>query len=259
MKSFCFTVDDNIRCLREIVDGGLSSIFDHPYLSFWRRLHEEYGAKVQLNLFYNDRDTDFNLSRFPDAYKSEWQKNADWLKLSFHSKANDYRPYEQSGYDEVYKDCKQVHEEILRFAGAKSLAKTTTIHFARMTAEGVKAVQDLGVQGLLGEFGTDEKPRTPYDCDLADSVLGRTGAIVYRNGMAHAGIDCILNKYTIEEILSFLESLKDREFVRIMIHEQHFFSDYPQYYQPNFREKVFGAVAKLSEYGYESKFFEELI
>ena len=259
MKSFCFTIDDNIRCLREIAQGKLKSIFDHPYLSLWRGLHEEYGAKVQLNLFYNDRDVDFNLSRFPDAYKSEWQKNAGWLKLSFHSKANDYRPYEQSGYDEVYKDCKQVHEEILRFAGSECLAKTTTIHFVRMTVEGVKAVQDLGVQGLLGEFGTDEKPRTPYDCDLADSALGRTGAIVYRNGMAHAGIDCILNKYTIEEILSCLESLKGREFIRIMIHEQHFFSDYPQYYQPDFREKVFGAVAKLRENGYESKFFEELI
>jgi hypothetical protein len=44
-----------------------------------------------------------------------------------------------------------------------------------------------------------------------------------------------------------------------MIHEQHFYPDYPQYYQPDFREKVFGAVAKLRENGYESKFFEEMI
>ena len=259
MKSYCFTIDDNIRCFREIAERGLKSIFDHPYLSLLKCLREEYGAKVQLNMFYNDRDTDFNLSMFPDTYKREWQANADWLKLSFHSLANDYRPYEKSGYDEVYEDCKKTHDEILRFAGAKCLAKTTTVHFARMTAEGVKAVQDLGVQGLLGEFGTDEKPRTPYDCDLADSDKGRTGAIVYRNGMAHAGIDCILNKLSQEEISSCLDGLLGREFIRIMIHEQHFFSDYPQYYQPDFREKVFGAVAKLRENGYESKFFEELI
>ncbi len=259
MKRFCFTIDDNIRCFREIAEVGLRSIFDHPYLSLLRSLHETHGAKVQLNLFYKDRDTDFTLLYFPSTYAKEWQDNADWLKLSFHSKANDYKPYEQSGYDEVYEDCKQVHDEILRFAGAKSLAKTTTIHFARMTVEGVKAVQDLGVQGLLGLFGTDENPRVSYDCDLDDSAIARTGAIVYRNGMAHAAIDCILNKLSQEEISSCLDGLLGREFIRIMIHEQHFFSDYPQYYQPDFREKVFRAVAKLRENGYESKFFEEMI
>ena len=49
MKTFCFTVDDNIRCLREINEKNYDSIFDHPYLAVYKRLHERFGLKVQLN------------------------------------------------------------------------------------------------------------------------------------------------------------------------------------------------------------------
>ena len=28
-------------------------MFDHPYLAMYRRLHEKFGLKVQLNLFYD--------------------------------------------------------------------------------------------------------------------------------------------------------------------------------------------------------------
>ena len=83
MKTFCFTVDDNIRFLKEITENAYSSIFEHPYLAMYKRLHEEFDLKVQLNLFY--RTEDFDLSKMSSAYYSEWEENADWLKLSFHS------------------------------------------------------------------------------------------------------------------------------------------------------------------------------
>ena len=56
-------------------------MFDHPYLAMYRRLHEEFGLKVQLNLFY--RMESFDLSQVSDAYYEEWKENSDWLKLSF--------------------------------------------------------------------------------------------------------------------------------------------------------------------------------
>ena len=43
---FCFTVDDNIRFLKEITENRYQSIFDHPYLAMYRRLHEEFDLKV---------------------------------------------------------------------------------------------------------------------------------------------------------------------------------------------------------------------
>ena len=74
MKRFCFTVDDNIRFLEELTRGSCNSIFDHPYLGLYRRLHEKYGLKVQLNLFYEMPG--FDLSLVTDRYRAEWQENA---------------------------------------------------------------------------------------------------------------------------------------------------------------------------------------
>ena len=43
MRNFIFTVDDNIRFLKEINEREYESIFEHPYLAMYRRLHEKYG------------------------------------------------------------------------------------------------------------------------------------------------------------------------------------------------------------------------
>ena len=51
MRSFSFTVDDNIIFLKDITEMGCESIFDHPYLAMYKRLHEKYDLKIQLNLF----------------------------------------------------------------------------------------------------------------------------------------------------------------------------------------------------------------
>ncbi len=48
MEVFCFTVDDNIRFLKELTRNRYNSIFDHPYLAMYKRLHEEFGLKIQL-------------------------------------------------------------------------------------------------------------------------------------------------------------------------------------------------------------------
>ena len=97
MKTFCFTVDDNIRFLKEITENRYKSIFEHPYLAMYKRLHEKYGLKVQLNMFYCT--SGFDLSLMSDSYYSEWEENSDWLKLYFHSEYENLRPYEFSGYN----------------------------------------------------------------------------------------------------------------------------------------------------------------
>ena len=83
MKTFCFTVDDNIRFLRELTCGGYQELFEHPYLAMYKRLHEHFDMKLQLNVFY--RDEKFDLSQMSDAFKAQWQQASGWLKLSFHS------------------------------------------------------------------------------------------------------------------------------------------------------------------------------
>lgn len=254
MRYFCFTVDDNIRCLKEITERRYGSIFDHPYLAMYERLHKRYGLKVQLNLFYETER--FDLSRMSDCYRSEWERHSDWLKLSFHARKENERPYENAGYGEVFEDCGLVHREIDRFASPASRADTTTVHYCLATDEGLCALKAQGVLGLLGLYGTEGRPCTSYRVSASDGARIRNGDTVMCGGIAHAGIDLILNLHTKEEILDRLQSLLYREFVKVMIHEQYFYSDYP-YYQPDFEEKLDAAFGCLTKNGFKSIFFEQ--
>jgi hypothetical protein len=257
MKSFCFTVDDNIRFLKELTENtAYVSIFEHPYMDMYLHLHKKYGIKIQLNLFYEVDG--FTLEDMSDRFRDEWQKNADWLKLSFHSQLENLKPYEFSGYDEVYTDCANVHREIVRFASPYALAKTTTVHYCRTTADGLRALTDNGVIGLLGLYGSEAAPRTSYQNTEDESAMARRGEIVLNDGMAYAGIDVILNSHSIENIMLKLEALKTRELINIMIHEQYFYHDYPRY-QENFKEKLDSAFDFLIRNGFSSVFFVELL
>ena len=256
MKNFCFTVDDNIRFFKEITENSYQSIFEHPYLSMYKRLHEEFDLKVQLNLFY--RMGDFTLSQMTDRYYNEWKDNSDWLKLSFHSDYENVRPYENSAYNEVFNDCKLVHEQIIRFASPEALATTTTVHYCLLTEEGLKAVEDNGVLGLLGLFGTSENPRTSYGIEEAEAKKIRNGENIKLKNISFASIDIVLNAYSTEEILEKLKPLIKRDTVRVMIHEQYFYPDYKKY-QPEFEEKLRATFAFLCDNEYESSFFESLI
>ena len=98
MKNYIFTIDDNIRFLKELTEQNAKSLFSHPYAHMLKCLHEEFGVKIQLNLFYECPD--FNLSQMTDKYRAEWVQNADWLKLSFHSRLENIAPYEHSDYQQ---------------------------------------------------------------------------------------------------------------------------------------------------------------
>lgn len=256
MKKFIFTVDDNIRFFKEICERGYASVFEHPYLAMYKRLHERYGLRVQLNLFYECEG--FCLADMTDRYKDEWENNSHWLKLSFHSRLENIKPYKESGYGEVFEDCSLVNREIIRFAGENSLAKTTTVHYCLATDEGLRAIFDNGYRGLLGLYGTEDTPRSSYQSTEEECVIIRRGEAVVSRGIAYAGIDIILNLYEKAEILERLEKIIGRDFIKIMIHEQYFYPDYERYI-PDFEDRIEAAFCLLSENGYKSEFFENTI
>ena len=257
MKAFTFTVDDNIIFFKEIAERGYKSLFEHPYLAMYKRLHERFGLKIQLNLFYEDK-LGFDLSKFPDTYKNEWEEVCDWLKLSFHSKLENVNPYEFSGYDEVSFDCKNVQSEILRFSSEKTLAKTTTVHYCLTTLDGIRALYDNGVRGLLGLYGKDQNPSVSYMRSEEECERILRGENVLTDGMTYAALDIVLNCHAKEENLRRLDALYGRDLIKLMIHEQYFYEHHPAY-QKDFEEKLSLAFEELRKRGYTSVFFEETI
>lgn len=256
MKTFTLTVDDNIRALRELTEAPRESLFDHPYLAVFKRLHNTYHAKIQLNLFY--REGDFTLSDMTDRYRDEWASASDWLKLSFHSDAETPKPYENSGYQEVFTDADRVHREILRFAGSASLAQTTTLHFCLATREGLRALKNCGIIGLLGLYGSDTAPRGSYQNSEDAQKALRRGETAQEDGITYAAIDLILNQTPLDTLPKALSPYLARKRIAVMIHEQYFYPDYHRY-QADFEDKLTTALRILTENQFKSVFFEETV
>ena len=255
-KKAYFFIDDTIWAFRDIARQKPASIFDQPFLALMKEAHDKYGMKVQLNLFYECEG--FCLSDMTDRYKDEWADSADWLKMSFHSRLENVRPYEESGFGEVFLDCFDVNGEIRRFAGENSLAKTTTIHYCALTDNGIDAVKSNGYKGLLGLYSTGDSPRVSYQNSTDEAEKLVCGELVERGGITYGAIDIVLNLFTKEENLRQISSLLDRSLIKIMIHEQYFYEDYRRYI-PDFEEILSSSFELLTNSGYKSEFLEKVI
>ena len=145
-KRYRFSTDDNIWFLRDIARNAstYTSIFQNPYLAFWREMHRKYGTKVHHNIYYETAG--FNLSQMPDKFRDEWRANADWLRLSFHARANNpARPYTHASAEQIREDYRLVNREIERFAGKELLSRHDHDPLGRGTAAaGAKALRERG-------------------------------------------------------------------------------------------------------------------
>ena len=254
-KRYTFTVDDNIRFLRELAGQPSMALFDHPYMAMWLRLHRQFGVRVQLNLFFSDGGA-FDLCGVPDRLAVDFRAASGWLRLSFHAKQEfPAHPYREAPARVLLADCQAVHREILRFAGKPSLAATTTLHYCTCTAAGLAALRQAGVRGLLGLFGTPDAPRLSYQLTEAECAGLRRGIPLRKDGMLYANIPLILNRVTLPEVSPRTETLASLPSVSLMIHEQYFYPDY-RAYQPDFEEKVSLALNILTRSGYHPTFFE---
>jgi hypothetical protein len=260
------SIDDNIWFLRDIQQNKdhYVSLFDNPYLGFLKQVNGEYGTKIHLNLFYQ---TDgFSLSDFTDQYKTEWQANADWLRLSFHALQEfPDMPYVHAGYDEVKRDCDLVMNEIRRFAGEEVMHSVTTIHWGEATAAGSRAMHDAGYVGQVGYFNVDDNlPSASYYLTeqqrrhLKKRFVWRDTA----EDITFVRASIVIDTKKLEDIQPHLDSHQKGghkpPYLDLLVHEQYF---YPFYfnYQPDFRDKIRAAVQWARDNGYTPQFLSESI
>jgi len=256
-----FSIDDNIRFLQDIAQKQYRSLFDNPYMAFWREMHRKYGAKIHFNIYYEMPG--FNLTGFPDRYRAEWQANRDWIRLSFHARANDPdRPYLNAPAGQVIRDYRLVMREIERFAGKELTGPVTTIHWGEATREACIALRQEGITTLAGYFELDKNgaPRVSYylDGDHTRHLGGRDYWKDTSTDLLFVRHDIVVNGVKLENIVPHLERVAadphQSEIMELMIHEQYFYPDY-RAYQPDFRERVEKAIRWASEKGYKPVFY----
>lgn len=260
-----FSIDDNIWFLRDINKNKdtYKSIFDNPYLAMLKKIHDTYGTKIHLNLFYQ---TDgFNLSQMTDKFKNEWKANSGWLGLSFHAFSEfPDKPYIKSNYEKCAKDCDLVKGEIKRFAGEEVMGKETTLHWGEGTVEACRALRDRGYTALAGYFNVDDNAAPVSYYLTPDQRRHLKSRFIWRDnkeGIIFARIALVVNTVKLEEIVPYLDNIKktyNPQYIDLMIHEQYFYPDYA-HYQPDFSEKMITAVKWAVNNGFKPGFLKEAV
>jgi len=258
------SVDDNIRWLKDIAtrQKPYASIFENPFLGFWREMHRKYGARVHFNIYYEMAE--FNLSQMPDRYRREWQQNAGWIRLTFHARANNPdRPYIHSTGERIRDDYRLVTREIERFASKELLSDVTTIHWGEATPEVIAAIRAEGVRVLVGYFELRrELPAVSYDVSMQQllHLMGRDYWKDVGRDLLFVRHDMVINGVPLDQVVPRLEKLAadphQSELIELMIHEQFWYPDYVAYL-PDYRQRVERAIRWVTERGYKPVFFGE--
>ncbi len=270
LKSFAgkyrLSLDDTIWFLRDIAfnKDQYRSIFENPYLGFLKKVHDAYGTKIHINIYYQTEG--FNLSQMPAKYKGEWRENAEWLRLSFHALQNEPdNPYVNAGYEEMRRDCEMVMEQVRRFAGEELTGPVTTLHWGEATVEGCRALRDAGFKCLVGDFNVDnELPPVSYylEVEKRRHINKRFIWKDNREDIVFVRSSIIVDCHKLDAIAPFLDNVFEdphkSAYIDLLIHEQYF---YPYYtaYQPDYKEKVLTAVGWAVERGYKPAFLSECI
>jgi len=267
--TYHFGVDDNILFLEDLAKAGYISLFDQPYLAFWREMREKYGVRVQFNI-HGKRANGFALNQVPDKFKSEWRENADWIRLTFHQMEDpDSRfSYAHSSYDEARRDYLAVTGEIIRFAGEELLSPFTTIHHAGGTREVCRAWRDCGVKGLGA--GTWVQPdgqlhRSYYLNEQQITQLARDGILKDEEmGLYFFPHDVPLHRRSmsgddaVKRAESIIESSRRWHHIEIT-HEEWAFEPSHRGFVPDARERVELMLCFLNDRGIKPVFLEEVV
>jgi len=259
-----FSTDDNIWFLRDIARNAnrYKSIFENPYMALWRDMHQKYGTKVHFNIYYETAG--FNLSQMPDKFRSEWQRNADWIRLTFHARANDpARPYLQASPEQMREDYRLVSREIERFAGKQLLSPVTTIHWAAANRAAAKALRKEGVRVLLGaDAFRDDLLYVGYYLSIPQlhRVLGRDYWKDTDEDILFLHHDIVINHFPPDKVAAELERIAsdphESEVMELIIHEQYFYPEY-RAYEPDYRQRVEQAIEWVTHRGYKPVFFAD--
>lgn len=259
-----FSIDDNSFFLRDVAQKSYASLFDCFYLKMLRDLHQKYGVKFSVNIYYTTGD-DFNLSQFPDRYKGEWRDCSDWLKLVFHAHANDPdRPYQDAPPEKLIADLDRVAAEIRRFAGEQSYAPPTVIHWGMTRPSAFKPLASRGVRVLSGYFskwgdgGWDVNYR--WDDETSEYLSMHDAWKDFDSGLVFSRVDIVCNTVPLDRIVPTLEPLltdpNTAEIMDLFTHEQYFWPFYHNYL-PDHPQRLDVAIRWVTEHGFKPVFFHE--
>lgn len=259
-----FSIDDNIFFLRDMCLYPTENIFENLYLGQLKKLHDEFGTKFTLNLFYETPEREFNLSNVPDKWKSQFEDNSDWLRMTWHAQCEfPDRPYQYALPEKVERDYELIHEHVNRFAGEASWTVPTIVHWGELLPSVFGMLHKKGVNALSGYFVRDEQ-RYIVSCGLDEArcaYMENHDAIMdWESGIVFTHTDIVFNNTPVEQVVPVLEpqlqNPDNAEFIDLLTHEQYFWPYYFNY-RPDHSERIATGLRYLTDRGYEPVWMDE--
>ncbi|OGV69406.1 MAG: hypothetical protein A2283_11235 [Lentisphaerae bacterium RIFOXYA12_FULL_48_11] len=266
-KRYRCYIDDHSFFFRDILQKNYKSLFDCFYLGQLRELNRRYQTKFNLNCFNSTPERDFNLSMFPDKYKSEFEDNADWLRLAFHAE-NEFpnEPYREAPPEKLAADFDLVAKELKRIAG-KAYTPGLQIHWAMVRADSYKVLAQRGVR-MLPTGGRKNPGTGDKFCDfmLPNSItayirenqgwMDFDSGIIFYNGGMPSTCEWVPVEQTIPLMHRKLDNPRLNMLVNIAGHEQYWWPFYKNYKKDIF-DRWEAALRYITERGYKPIWIED--
>lgn len=235
------SIDDATEILLDLYRQDYESIFDNIVLGRLKYLHKEYGIVVTLYV-YAQLD-DFSVWDMPRTYKAEFRENADWLKIGFHSMAED-NPQGSSVFDFI--ECyERTENAIKRFAGEETIAHVLRLHYWYATDGMVAYLRQQGVTGLLCYDG--EGVSYNLSEEQWEELYSSRDGILEGNNITYYATDIRLENE--DDIEAALEALQKDRIIVIFTHAWCFEEN---------RDKLEEAVRWLVQEEYQFSFLENM-
>lgn len=129
-KMMHFSFDDTIESLRDLTANKdtYTSIFDSPFFSALKEVHDEYGAVFSCYCFFDQYTGDeltFSLSDCTDKFASEFTANSNWLRFGFHGKdGNTLYSSAEMTVEQAVADYNNMITELIRITGSVNCIDT---------------------------------------------------------------------------------------------------------------------------------------
>lgn len=257
-KRYRFSIDDNIFFLRNLMQEKPKNINDNLYLGQLKKLHDNFGVKFTLNLFYETPEKDFNLSQMSDEWKSQFEENAEWMRLTWHAYSEfPDRPYQYATEEQFEKDYELIHSEAVRFAGEKAWIPPSIVHWCEFPPALFPLLYKKGARTISGYFiKGDERYDISYEMDKERCAYLEThdALMDFNSGICLSRTDIIFNNTNIENVIPTLKSqIEDpdtAEYIDLLTHEQYFWPFYFNF-RPDHYERIATGLKFLNDNGYK--------
>lgn len=273
-KKYRLAIDDIIWSMRDLAVNKdvYASLFDCPFFALFKRLHDDFGTCVHMNIYYTDIYNTFgdcfDLTMVPDKYRDEFIANSGWLKLTFHAHNDTAHIYREAPYSTVYRDFCLTTKELVRICGAETVRTSANgLHYGETNVEGARALRACGVNCLVGYFKLDKQgvPIVSYylNPEQTTHCFDRDFWVDNKEGIIFSKDKMVIDQQKqecIDERLDYMLAERATEMgtLNFVTHEQYFYPHY-SHYQPEYEQKIRTAVKWAADHGYEPCFIDTVI